>query len=166
MPQNTLVNNNLVNLVNLDNLVDDGHKNVANKNLKETMMENFLNNDGFIQTNISIKNLMNIYNDILVRNNLIDSKYKLDFNFDKKLSLATVGSTFGLFLITESELNKLNEMVSFVENVIDCRHFQLSNYFGERTDEKINWCNGVCDNCIKHKDQSNVQEKDMTQHTL
>ena len=64
------------------------------------------------------------------------------------------------------KLNKLNEMVNFVENVIDCRHFQLSNYFGERTTEKINWCNGVCDNCLKHKDQSTIQEKDMTQHTL
>ena len=64
------------------------------------------------------------------------------------------------------QLNKLNEMVNFVENVIDCRHFQLSNYFGERTNEKINWCNGVCDNCIKHKDQTNIQEKDMTEHTL
>ena len=64
------------------------------------------------------------------------------------------------------QLNKLNEMVNFVENVIDCRHYQLSTYFGEKTIEKSDWCNGFCDNCIRHKDQSNLCEKDLTENAL
>ncbi len=64
------------------------------------------------------------------------------------------------------QLNKLNGMVNFVENIIDCRHFQLSNYFGEKTIEKLDWCNGSCDNCLRHKGQNNIQEKDMTEHTI
>ncbi len=64
------------------------------------------------------------------------------------------------------QLNKLNGMINFVENIIDCRHFQLSIYFGEKTTEKLDWCNGSCDNCIRHKAQNNIQEKDMTEHTI
>jgi RecQ family ATP-dependent DNA helicase len=62
--------------------------------------------------------------------------------------------------------NKLNQMINFIENVIDCRHYQLSNYFGEKLEEKANWCNSACDNCIRHKDQTNIQEKDLTQHAI
>lgn len=64
------------------------------------------------------------------------------------------------------QLNKLNEMVNFVENVIDCRHYQLSTYFGEKLIEKSDWCNGFCDNCIRHKDKSNLCEKDLTENAL
>ena len=64
------------------------------------------------------------------------------------------------------QLNKLNEIVNFVENVIDCRHYQLSTYFGEKLIEKSDWCNGFCDNCIRHKDQSNLCEKDLTENAL
>jgi bloom syndrome protein len=62
------------------------------------------------------------------------------------------------------QLNKLNEMINFIENVIDCRHYQLSTYFGEKIVEKPDWCLGACDNCIRHKSQSNLLEKDLTQH--
>jgi bloom syndrome protein len=55
--------------------------------------------------------------------------------------------------------NKLNEMINFVENVIDCRHSQLSSYFGEKVDDKLNWCNGACDNCLRQS--TNIEEKDM-----
>jgi bloom syndrome protein len=59
------------------------------------------------------------------------------------------------------QINKLNEMVNFIENVIDCRHYQLSNYFGEKVEDKINWCNGYCDNCNRPK--TNFEEKNMNQ---
>jgi ATP-dependent DNA helicase RecQ len=54
-------------------------------------------------------------------------------------------------------------MVGFVENIIDCRHSQLSSYFGEKIEEKQNWCNNSCDNCIRQLDNNNkLEEKDMT----
>lgn len=59
------------------------------------------------------------------------------------------------------QTNKLNQMINFIENVIDCRHYQLSNYFGEKVEEKYNWCEGSCDNCLRHKEQTNIQEKDL-----
>jgi bloom syndrome protein len=55
------------------------------------------------------------------------------------------------------QTNKLNDVVDFIENMIDCRHVQLSSYFGEIT--KYTTCNGMCDNCSKNK---NLEEKDMT----
>jgi RecQ family ATP-dependent DNA helicase len=59
------------------------------------------------------------------------------------------------------QLNKFNDMVNFVENIIDCRHYQLSNYFGEKCQEKKDWCQGVCDNCQRHKEHDNLEEVDM-----
>lgn len=61
------------------------------------------------------------------------------------------------------QTNKLNEMVGFVENIIDCRHSQLSYYFGEKIEDKQNWCNNSCDNCIRQLDNNNkLEERDMT----
>jgi bloom syndrome protein len=57
------------------------------------------------------------------------------------------------------QINKLNEMINLIENVIDCRHSQLCSYFGEKTEDKINWCNGACDNCIRTN--CNFEEKNM-----
>jgi superfamily II DNA helicase RecQ len=59
------------------------------------------------------------------------------------------------------QLNKFNDMVNFVENIIDCRHYQLSNYFGEKSHEKKGWCNFMCDNCQRHKEHDNLEEVDM-----
>jgi RecQ family ATP-dependent DNA helicase len=61
------------------------------------------------------------------------------------------------------QLNKLNDMVNFVENMIDCRHFLLSQYFGELSEIKPNWCNGNCDNCQR---QQNLQETDLTDQAI
>jgi bloom syndrome protein len=61
------------------------------------------------------------------------------------------------------QTNKLNEMVGFVENIIDCRHSQLSSYFGEKIEEKQNWCNNSCDNCSRQLDNNNkLEERNMT----
>jgi len=57
------------------------------------------------------------------------------------------------------QLNKLNDMANFVENMIDCRHFLLSQYFGEVIEMKQNWCNGNCDNCQRQQD---LEETDLT----
>jgi bloom syndrome protein len=57
------------------------------------------------------------------------------------------------------QINKLNEMINLIENVIDCRHSQLCSYFGEKIEDKINWCNGACDNCIRTN--CNFEEKNM-----
>ncbi len=59
------------------------------------------------------------------------------------------------------QLNKFNDMVNFVENIIDCRHYQLSNYFGEKIKEEKGWCNFKCDNCQRHKEHDNLEEVDM-----
>jgi superfamily II DNA helicase RecQ len=59
------------------------------------------------------------------------------------------------------QINKLNEMINLIENVIDCRHSQLSSYFGEKIEDKINWCNGACDNCLRTN--SNFEEKNMNE---
>jgi len=61
------------------------------------------------------------------------------------------------------QLNKLNDMVNFVENMIDCRHFLLSQYFGEINEIKPNWCNGNCDNCQR---QQNLHEIDLTDQAV
>ena len=60
------------------------------------------------------------------------------------------------------QINKLNEMINLIENVIDCRHSQLCSYFGEKIEDKINWCNGACDNCIRTN--CNFEEKNMNEN--
>ena len=55
------------------------------------------------------------------------------------------------------KINKLNQMVSFIENINDCRHFLLTNYFGEIINFK---CSDFCDNCINNQ---NIIEIDITE---
>ena len=54
------------------------------------------------------------------------------------------------------KLNKLNQMVSFLENITDCRHCLLTNYFGETISFK---CDNFCNNCKKYK---NIRKIDIT----
>ena len=55
------------------------------------------------------------------------------------------------------KMNKLNQMVSFIENISDCRHFLLTNYFGEIKNFK---CHDFCDNC---SNSQNIEEIDITE---
>lgn len=55
------------------------------------------------------------------------------------------------------QIEKINDMVSFVENVNDCRHFLLSNYFGE---SKRFQCLDKCQNC---KNQAMVENINITE---
>lgn len=48
------------------------------------------------------------------------------------------------------QLNKLNDMVSYIDNITDCRHVILSTYFGEKIDIRDNLCKTYCDNCVEN----------------
>ena len=61
----------------------------------------------------------------------------------------------------QQQLNKLDIVATFLENIIDCRHYLLCSYFGERINKPINFCNLHCDNCTTNKDQ--IEYQDMTQ---
>ena len=62
-------------------------------------------------------------------------------------------------MIQERDISKLMDIVSFFENIVDCRHYILCNYFGEKNNFK---CGNKCDNCLR--DQSNLEQIDITQH--
>jgi superfamily II DNA helicase RecQ len=51
--------------------------------------------------------------------------------------------------MARNEMQKMYDMIGFVENQTDCRHILLSNYFGEKRKEKIGFCGDLCDNCIR-----------------
>ena len=56
----------------------------------------------------------------------------------------------------KERLNKLLDIISYLENLIDCKHYLLSTYFGEKIDNKVNFCKNKCDTCnknIKYKDK-------------
>ena len=46
------------------------------------------------------------------------------------------------------KITKLNEMILFLENITDCRHYLLTSYFGEN---KYYSCKECCDNCKSQK---------------
>lgn len=57
------------------------------------------------------------------------------------------------------QYNKMNDMITFIQNKVDCRHVLLSAYFGERVKLSGDRCNVCCDNCI---DNENLEMSDMT----
>lgn len=69
------------------------------------------------------------YNDTLVHKRIINSNFSDDKDIKYK----------------NHKLDKLNKMVLYLENLVDCRHFLLVNYFGENINIK---CNNRCDNCM------------------
>jgi bloom syndrome protein len=48
------------------------------------------------------------------------------------------------------QLNKMYDMISYIENITDCRHILLSNYFGENVDLQDNLCHTYCNNCLEN----------------
>lgn len=83
-------------------------------------------------------------NDPIVYKQMTDKKSQQirdsDSNFrDRKLEMA------------KNEIQKMYDMIGFVENQTDCRHILLSNYFGEKRKEKIGFCGDLCDNCIQYQ---------------
>ena len=60
--------------------------------------------------------------------------------------------------LVKNEQQKLYDMMGFLENLKDCRHIALSNYFGEKRKDKIGFCNNLCDNCIRFHKGSLINE--------
>lgn len=48
------------------------------------------------------------------------------------------------------QLNKMYDMIAYIENITDCRHILLSNYFGENVDLQDNLCHTYCNNCLEN----------------
>ena len=47
----------------------------------------------------------------------------------------------------KQRINNIDRFIIFLENIVDCRHYQLCTYFGETVQNKHNFCNNSCDNC-------------------
>lgn len=93
-------------------------------------------------------------NDRIVYNQMANKKKSElddnDFFKVKKLNMA------------KNEQHKLYDMINFIENIYDCRHIALSNYFGEKRKEKIGFCKDLCDNCMRKqetKSKVNITEE-------
>jgi bloom syndrome protein len=104
------------------------------------------------------------YDNIFKRNQTIESNNN-NFNYGVSMTnfddveFLDVDVSENKEMYINFQINKLNEMINLIENVIDCRHSQLSSYFGEKIEDKVNWCNSMCDNCLRTK--SNFEEKNM-----
>ena len=58
----------------------------------------------------------------------------------------------------EHQVSKLDQVVKYAENRLDCRHTQLSNYLGEL---KSTNCEHSCDNCKKRKYYSDIDVSEL-----
>ena len=58
-------------------------------------------------------------------------------------------------------MKKIEDMTSYLENIIDCKHFLLCNHFGEKIEPAIGYCKNHCDNCVCNK--NNIENKDITE---
>lgn len=61
------------------------------------------------------------------------------------------------------QLNKLYDMMTYLENITDCRHILLSNYFGEKVDLQEELCHTYCDNCLEN--MGKIVVRDLTQES-
>ena len=57
------------------------------------------------------------------------------------------------------QIQKLNEMVEYLNDIVDCRHYRLCNYFGENNTYQC----GNCDNCTSNH---LIEDTDVTQDAL
>jgi len=62
--------------------------------------------------------------------------------------------------------NKLNDIIRYVENIQDCKHYLLSTYFGEYIKNKVNFCNSNCINCIKNKKIKNIDFTEQSKNII
>jgi RecQ family ATP-dependent DNA helicase len=63
-------------------------------------------------------------------------------------------------MIEPRDMYKLLDIINYFENLVDCRHQILCNYFGENTEIR---CKTMCDNCIR--DKSNLEKIDITEYS-
>ena len=59
----------------------------------------------------------------------------------------------------QKHLDKLQQVMSYCDNVSDCRRTLILSYFNEKFDPKM--CHKNCDNC-KHRENTESEEKDVT----
>ena len=57
------------------------------------------------------------------------------------------------------QIEKLYDMIGFIENNRDCRHILLCNYFCEKRKEKLGFCEDRCDSC------RNMRSLEITDYT-
>lgn len=84
----------------------------------------------------------------------------------QKMILSEKTSNFQKKQFNTERLNKLLDMISFVENIIDCKHYLLSTYFGEKIKNKNNFCNNKCYICNKNKKMINKNFTKITKNIL
>ena len=51
----------------------------------------------------------------------------------------------------QHQVTKLDKMVNYAENIVDCRHCQICNYLGELRCLSNDICNESCCNCINFR---------------
>lgn len=82
-------------------------------------------------------------------------------NEEEEEKVVEVNPTVGKITAFQSyQLNKMHDMISYIENITDCRHILLSNYFGENVDLQDNLCHTYCNNCLENLGK--ISMKDLT----
>ena len=66
----------------------------------------------------------------------------------------------------QHQINKLDAMLNYCQNIIDCRHCQISNYLGEYRDYKNDSCRTSCDNCKNINSRVEVDVTDFSKIIL
>ena len=59
------------------------------------------------------------------------------------------------------QVTKLDKMINYAENIVDCRHCQICNYLGELRCLNKDTCNDSCCNCINFRNNK-LQKKNVT----
>ena len=71
----------------------------------------------------------------------------------EKMFIQSIKNTTNMFYKKKTidnikyQIEKLYDMIGFIENNRDCRHILLCNYFCEKRKEKLGFCENLCDNC-------------------
>ena len=61
----------------------------------------------------------------------------------------------------QHQTDKLFNMLNFCQNIVDCRHCQVSNYLGEMRSYTKDTCIGSCDNCKNKSDRIKADVTDI-----
>jgi len=132
---------------------------------KTKLMKNTYKDFQVGQNNIDDVEFVNTENDTEQPSNL---NLNINFNLNLNLNVKPKEEESKQIELNEFmyyQISKLHQTINYIENMIDCRHYQLLSYFGQMLDNKNNWCNGLCDNCIRHKKGNHLDEIDFTNHS-
>ena len=66
----------------------------------------------------------------------------------------------------QHQVNKLDSMMIYCQNIIDCRHCQISNYLGEYRSYKEDHCRDSCSNCNSKESRVEVDVTDIAKAIL